>query len=285
MTGGLSLQRASNAKTFPFHAVIMLSTTFWTTQHIEHILTSCVQFVAFFNIFLLKCVRMVYSILVFDVAYIRQRYSLRWRHNDHTGVSNHQPHGCLLNRLFRRKSKKTSKLRVTGLCAGNSPGTGEFPAQMASYAENVSIWWRHHVIGHPVIFDDTSHSYIVCFQKKIPWHLTIANLSCVLRRASKLVIINIGTEWCNWNHNAALQWRHNGRDGVSNHQPHDCLLNRLFGCRSKKTWKPRVTGLCGGNSPGAGEFPAQMASNAESVSIWWRHHGMSTMCLRIRTVI
>ena len=71
--------------------------------------------------------------------------SLRWRHSDHAGVSNHQPHGCLLNRLFRRKSKKTSKLRVTGLCAGNSPGTGEFPAQMASYAENISIWWRHHV--------------------------------------------------------------------------------------------------------------------------------------------
>ena len=70
--------------------------------------------------------------------------TLRWRHNDHAGVSNHQPHGCLLNRSFRRKSKKTSKLRVTGLCAGNSPGTGEFPAQMASYAENVSIWWRHH---------------------------------------------------------------------------------------------------------------------------------------------
>ena len=37
-----------------------------------------------------------------------------------------------------------SKLRVTGLCEGNSPGTGEFPAQMASNAENVSIWWRHH---------------------------------------------------------------------------------------------------------------------------------------------
>ena len=71
-------------------------------------------------------------------------FSLQWRHNDHDRVSNHQPHGCLLNRLFRRWSKKTSKLRVTGLCAGNSPGTGEFPAQMASYAENVSIWWRHH---------------------------------------------------------------------------------------------------------------------------------------------
>ena len=42
------------------------------------------------------------------------------------------------------KSKNTPKLRVTGLCAGNSPVTGEFPAQRASNAENVSIWWRHH---------------------------------------------------------------------------------------------------------------------------------------------
>ena len=46
---------------------------------------------------------------------------------------------------FRRRSKKTSKLRVTGLCAGNSPVTAELPAHMASNLENVSIWWRHHV--------------------------------------------------------------------------------------------------------------------------------------------
>ena len=51
----------------------------------------------------------------------------------------HQPNDCLLNRLFRRRSKKKSKLRVTGLCAGNSPVTGEFPAQRASDAENVSF--------------------------------------------------------------------------------------------------------------------------------------------------
>ena len=56
-----------------------------------------------------------------------QLISLRWRHNDHDGGSNHQPHGCLLNRLFRRKSKKTSKLRVTGLCVGNSPGPVNSP--------------------------------------------------------------------------------------------------------------------------------------------------------------
>ena len=51
--------------------------------------------------------------------------SLHCRHNDHDDVSNHQPHGCLLNRLFRHRSKKTSKRRVTGLCVGNSPVTGQ----------------------------------------------------------------------------------------------------------------------------------------------------------------
>ena len=71
--------------------------------------------------------------------------TLQWRHNDRDGVSNRQPHDCLLNRLFRRRSKKTLKLRVTGLCVGNSSRTGEFPAQKASNAENASIRLRHHV--------------------------------------------------------------------------------------------------------------------------------------------
>ena len=73
----------------------------------------------------------------------RDRFPLQWRHNGRDGVSNHQPHD-LLNHKFRRRSKKTSKLRPTGLCAGNSPVTGEFPDQRASNAENISIWWRHH---------------------------------------------------------------------------------------------------------------------------------------------
>ena len=71
----------------------------------------------------------------------------------------------------------------------------------------------------------------------------------------------------------ALQWRHNGRDGITNHQPHHCLLNRFFSRRSKKISKLHVTGLCARNSPVTGEFPAQMASNEENVSIWWRHDG------------
>ena len=90
---------------------------------------------------------------------------LQWRHNGCDSVSNHQPHDCLLNRLFRRTSKKTSKLRVTGLCVGNSAGTGEsVPAQMASNAENVSIWWRHHAMafGQCNNFRSVIYIYFIC---------------------------------------------------------------------------------------------------------------------------
>ena len=34
-----------------------------------------------------------------------------------------------------------------------------------------------------------------------------------------------------------LQWRHNERDGVSNHQHHDCLLNGLFKAQIKENIK------------------------------------------------
>ena len=94
--------------------------------------------------------------------------TLLWRHNERDGVSNHQPHHCLHYRLFVRTSQKTPKLCITGLCVGNSPVTGEFPAQMASNAENASIWWRHHDIFHnfqmfltpPVLF--TVHNLLFC---------------------------------------------------------------------------------------------------------------------------
>ena len=69
------------------------------------------------------------------MRFVRQRrpiannitLTLRWRHNGCDSVSNHQPQHCLLNRLFRRRSKKTAKLRVTGFCAGNSPGPVNSP--------------------------------------------------------------------------------------------------------------------------------------------------------------
>ena len=75
-----------------------------------------------------------------------------------------------------------------------------------------------------------------------------------------------------------LQWLYNERDGVSNHQPYDCSLNRLFRQRSKKTSKLRVTGLCEGNSPVTVNSPHKWPVTRKKVSIWWRHHGCPPCC-------
>ena len=66
-------------------------------------------------------------------------------------------------------------LRVTGLCAGNSPAIGEFPVQIAGNAENVSIWWRHHVIislwGFVLMsfMTDTYHAHTV-MERHLNWY-------------------------------------------------------------------------------------------------------------------
>ena len=83
--------------------------------------------------------------MILSVIYnTRGRASLLWCHNWRDSVSNHQPHVCLFNCLVRCRSKKTSKLHVTGICAGNSPVTVELSEQMTSNAGNVSIWWHYH---------------------------------------------------------------------------------------------------------------------------------------------
>ena len=92
--------------------------------------------------------------------------SLQWRHNERNHISNHQHHDCLLYGLFRRRSTKRLKLRVTDLIEGNSPVTDEFPAQRASNAENVSIWWRHHENVLPVqCFDSFPYSLSMNLRK------------------------------------------------------------------------------------------------------------------------
>ena len=118
-----------------------------------------------------SCVCFIVSYRWAHVWYICK--SLRWRHNDGDSVSNHQLHDCLLSCLFGRTSKKTSKPRVTGLCVGNSPGAGEFPAQMASNAENVSIWWRHHVICILLWWTWTSACITWCVREVCTKHVVL----------------------------------------------------------------------------------------------------------------
>ena len=132
-------------------------------------------------------------------------YTLYWRHNDHDGVLNHQPRGCLLSRLFRRRSKKTSKLRVTGFCEGDPPVTDGLPSQRASNAENVSIWWHHH--GKPLPCHDNIMSQwlrlrqfvrqsgtTVFFSAAISVHETLP--SCLTLLFSWMATIHVSTNIC-----------------------------------------------------------------------------------------
>ena len=86
--------------------------------------------------------------MVFHTAlqWQQRHITLRWCHNGRYGVSNHKRFDCLRNLIFRRRWKKISKPRVTGLYEGNSSVIDEFPSQRASNVYNVSIWWRHHEI-------------------------------------------------------------------------------------------------------------------------------------------
>ena len=118
---------------------------------------------------------------------------LQWRHDGRGNASNHQPRDCLLNNLFRRRSKKTSKLRVTGICEGNSPVTDGFLAQMASDAENVSIWWRHHAI----LF---LHFVVISCQLILPVSFRFAAQAVgISTNASKTILRNMcEMKWINY---------------------------------------------------------------------------------------
>ena len=120
-----------------------------------------------------------------------------WRHNGRDSVSNHQPHDCLLNRLFRRRSKKTSKLHVTGLYARNSPGTGEFPAQMASNAENLSIWWRHHEIWHHGNYRVSMINSVETYGDFSQW-INCYIISCFQKVSATCMIYLFGTAVVYW---------------------------------------------------------------------------------------
>ena len=108
---------------------------------------------------------------IFDTAPIS--FALHWSHNDYDGVSNHQPHGCLLNRLFRRRSKKTSKLRVTGLCAGNSPHKGSVTRKMVPFDDVImDLFLQRCFSFSPSNFLQLTLQFLMCHvicYNELPW--------------------------------------------------------------------------------------------------------------------
>ena len=180
-------------------------------------------------------------------------------------------------------SSNGNNFALLAICAGNSPVPGEFPAQ------------RPVTRSFDVFFD-------LCLNKRLrkqSWGGWFETLSRPLWRQCNELTVNVthypGNQVCpkmkvashcvwnqrqlgclldslfkqqnmkaphDWPFAGTLQRRHNERDGVSNHQPHECLLNRLFKAHMKQNIKaPRHW-----PSPVTGEFPAQRASTAENVS-------------------
>ena len=133
--------------------------------------------------------------------------SFPWCHNERDGTSNHQPLHCLLNCWFRHRCKKTSKLRVTGFSAGNSPVTGEFPAQKASNAENVSI------MSYAPIGDITVASHhIMCY-----WPV-VCSTACYPVKASYCwpSVRGFPSQRASNAENVSMPWRHRDRGVCDN---------------------------------------------------------------------
>ena len=170
------------------------------------------------------------------------------------------------------------------------PFCGEFtgdrwiPRKKASNAEIVSIWWRHHDLPNSsrAVCTPPPNSPLMASSMVLPCNFLYSSNTTFRWSYVRPVrtLKNPDSSVPSLPSPALYSALGNQKHyidvimgvSVSNHQRHDCLLKGLFRRRWKKTWNLRVTGLCAGNSAGTGEFPAQMASNAENVSIWWRHH-------------
>ena len=134
----------------------------------SHLLIDLVQPIILLSYYCMTLAKLISRIILVSAnfeSFVCISKQLQWRHYERNGVSNHRRLDCLLSRLFRHRSKKTSKLRVPGLSEGKSPVAGKFPTQRTSNAEIVSIWWRHHVKvfpGHTI-----SQIYIHFLQRNI----------------------------------------------------------------------------------------------------------------------
>ena len=127
-------------------------------------------------------------------------HTLQWRHNKRDGVSNHRRLDCLHSLLFRRRSKKASKLRITGLCEGNSPHKGPVTRKMFPFGDvimrvgqsnghrwipltkvsNSELWYFFSVSLNKSLYKQSSGRcfgtqwrYLYCFSLLFPYTQTI----------------------------------------------------------------------------------------------------------------
>ena len=120
--------------------------------------------------------------------------------------------------------------------------------------------------------------YVHFYQSNCTWPLLSPDTQCETNFIIIIIIIIITTTIRIGRSRNSLQWRHNERDGISNHLRLHCLLNRLFRCGPSKF---RVTGLCEGSSTVTVELPAQTPVMRkmfpfDDVTLWSRNNSNST---------
>ena len=133
----------------------------------------------------------------------------------------------------------------------NRPSKYIYYIKILKFGNMWSIKWD-------IIFYDQIHSKdMVSTPALLTWYYIYNNEKHEVIGQNTLIMID-RTSW------STLQWRHNERDGMSNYQPYDYLLNLLLRCSSKKTSKLHITGDWW--------IPCIKASKAEKGSIWRFHH-------------
>ena len=188
--------------------------------------------------------------------------SLQWRHDGRDGVSNHQAHDYLLNRLFGHISKKTLKLRVTGLCEGliirwqvNSLHKGPVTRKMFPF-DDVIVFFAEFQTGKANICCynvraespriDLTHMFIATIFSKDTKKKNIFQMIVYLIAAD---IIKLLTMCCIWGYMwYILQWTDGGRSE---------RVALILGWRHQMETFSALLALCVGNSPVIGEFPEQ----------------------------
>ena len=194
---------------------------------------------------------------------------------------------CLLTWIhYSGKQQRRHQISaILSICVGNKPETGVFPLTKGRYVMQKAFPCRdvfHHmrqgIIKLRTAVVDPCFNTVLCACWWWHWNeYYLINLSVHPKTNSWYLRIVEFVSVCSWSNlplstkvtspalGQLLQWRHNERNGVSTHRHIDCLLNRLFRRRSKKTSK--LTGYCEGNSPVTNGFPIQKGNNAKNVSI------------------
>ena len=148
----------------------------------------------------------------------------------------------LLSTWWRHQMETFSALLA--ICAGNSPVPVNSPHKGqwrgALMFSLICAWingWVNYREAGDLRRNRTHYDVIVMsFAPPPPFGvLCIVSQKTSTAEGGRCILHKVGIFWVIRRDTYSLRWRHNGRDSVSNHQPHHCLLNRLFGRRSKKT--------------------------------------------------